>query len=213
MRVKRLYYRKIFCSTDFIILDIRYDLNGKVLLENIVDKNESFEEQCTKFGELLELGKPVTQEVMFSAIHNEKYARELIINKRTPARLMRLLKNPPKVNSAHKPEHHHTHRELITNAAKALIKWSKTGFTKVDEKILETRENACLSCPNIVDPDMFIQKLIPSHKMSNKIGERTGDHVCDLCGCHLGKKMKLASESCPDKHPTKEGFTRWNEPI
>ncbi len=180
--------------------------------DTTITRESSFDAQCAKFGELLDLGKPVSAKVMWSAIHDESYARDLVINKRRPFYLKRLLENPPEVQSRHKPEHHHTNRELITSAASALIRWSKSGFTKVDAKILETRENACLSCPNMVDPERFIQKIIPSKTISNKIGERTGNHICDLCGCHIGKKIQLISESCPDKHPVKEGYTRWNEP-
>ena len=179
---------------------------------NFNEKN-TFEDQCKKFGELLELGKPVNPKVLFSAIHDEDYARNLVANKRRPFYLKKLLENPPDVESEHKPEHHHTNRELILSAASALIKWGKSGFMKVDAEVLEKRENACLSCPHIVDPDKILQKLVPSKHASNQIGERTGNHVCDLCGCHIGKKIKLVTESCPDKHPVNKGLTRWNEPV
>lgn len=182
------------------------------MLNDYIDTNKSFDDQCRKFGELLELGKPVTAQVLISAIHDDNYARDLIANKRRPFYLNKLLNNPPDVESKHKAEHHHSSGELIASAAKALIKWGKSGFMKVDEHTLEIRENACLSCPNMVDPEMFIQKLIPSKSISNKIGERTGDHICDLCGCHISRKIQLITESCPGRHPTKEGVTRWNEP-
>lgn len=181
------------------------------MINEIIDNKDSFEEQCRKFGELLELGKPVTAEVLISAIHDENYARNLVANKRTPSVLLRLLRNPPNVNSDHKPEHHFTNAELIKSGAIALIKWSKSGFTKVDEKTLEIRENACLACPNLADPEKLLQILAPTKKITNRVGERTGKHVCDLCGCHVSKKMRLVSEECPDKHPSKEGYTRWNE--
>lgn len=182
-------------------------------MEKLFDEKDTFDEQCKKFGELLRLGKPVTSEVLISALHNEEYAKNLVANKRSPLILRKLLNNPPEVRSNHKPEHHFTNAELISNAAKAMIKWSKTGFTKVDMETLERRENACLSCPNLVDPEMLIQKMISIPIVSNEIGERTGRHVCDLCGCHLKKKIKVISEVCPDEHPTKEGYTRWDEPI
>lgn len=182
-------------------------------MESLINEKDTFEEQCKKFGELLRLGKPVTSEVLFSALHDEDYARELVANKRAPLIMRKLLNNPPKVKSNHKPEHHFSTGELISNAAKAMIRWSKTGFTKVDLETLERRENACLSCPNLVDPEKLIQKMISIPIVSNEIGERTGPHVCDLCGCHLKKKIKVISEVCPDIHPTKEGYTRWDEPI
>jgi len=182
-------------------------------LESLINDKDTFEEQCKKFGELLRLGKPVTSEVLISALHNENYARDLVANKRAPLIVKKLLSNPPEVKSLHKPGHHFSNRELITNAAKAMIRWSKAGFTKVDMETLERRENACLSCPNLVDPEKLIQKIIAIPTVSNKIGERTGSHVCDLCGCHIKKKIKVISEDCPDKHPNREGFTRWDEPI
>lgn len=182
-------------------------------METIFNDQDTFEEQCNKFGELLRLGKPVTSEVLISAIHNENYAKNLVANKRAPVILKKLLKNPPAVKSNHRHEHHFSNKELISNAAKAMIKWSKVGFTKVDLTILEKRENTCLSCPNLVDPEKLIQKIIAIPLVSNNIGERTGSHVCDLCGCHVKKKIKVISEDCPDKHPTKEGYTRWDEPI
>ncbi|MBN1302672.1 MAG: hypothetical protein JW995_15745 [Melioribacteraceae bacterium] len=183
------------------------------MLNEKININATLEDQCLQFGKLLELGKPVAPQVLISAIHNDDYARSLIANKRSPFHLNKLLANPPVVESKHKPEHHHTSGELIASAAKALIKWGKTGFMKVDAKVLEKRENACLSCPNMVDPDKLIQKILPSKSISNKTGERTGKHVCDFCGCHISKKIQLISESCPDEHPTKSGFTRWDEPI
>ena len=182
-------------------------------MKPIISDEDTFEEQCEKFGKLLRLGKPVNLEVLISAIHNEDYAKNLVANKRSSLILKKLLENPPEVKSNHKPEYHFSNRELISNAAKAMIRWSKVGFTKVDLEILERRENACLSCPNLVDPEKLIQKIIAIPLVSNKIGERTGNHVCDLCGCHIKKKIKVISEDCPDKHPTKDGFTRWNEPL
>jgi hypothetical protein len=182
-------------------------------LEPIINDEDTFEDQCKKFGELLRLGKPVTAEVLISALHNEDYAKNLIANKRSVLILRKLLSSPPEVKSNHKPEHHFSTGELIANAAIAMIRWSKAGFTKVDLETLERRENACLSCPNLVDPEKLIQKIIAIPTVSNEIGERTGNHVCDLCGCHIKKKIKVISEVCPDKHPDKEGFTRWDEPI
>lgn len=173
----------------------------------------AFEDQCKKFGELLDLGKPVTPQVMISAIHDESYARNLVANKKRPFYLNKLLNDPPVVESKHKPEHHYSSTELISSAVEALLRWSKSGFMKVDEQTLQIRENACLSCPNMVDPDKFLQKLVPSKNISNKIGERTGNHICDLCGCHIGKKILLVTEKCPDRHPDKEGLTRWVEPL
>ncbi len=103
--------------------------------------------------------------------------------------------------------------ELVKRAGRALWRWSKTGFATVDDETLARRENGCLGCPYLGDPERALQKMIPAKGVTGKIGERTGKRVCKLCGCSVAKKMRLTSESCPDRHPIKAGLTRWGEPL
>jgi hypothetical protein len=102
---------------------------------------------------------------------------------------------------------------LLKKAGKALVNWGKNGFILLDDEAIERRENACLSCIYLADPVRVLQKMIPSKNANEKIGERTGKKVCKLCGCNVGKKILLPSESCPDIHPEKPEMNRWGEPI
>lgn len=103
--------------------------------------------------------------------------------------------------------------ELVKRAGRALWRWSKTGFATVDDETLARREEGCLACPHLGDPERVLQKMVPAGRVTGKTGERTGKRVCKLCGCNVGKKIRLASESCADEHPLKAGLTRWGEPL
>jgi hypothetical protein len=73
----------------------------------------------------------------------------------------------------------------------ALLKWAQTGFSVVDDETLERRENACLACPHLSEPQKLVQKIIPSKEINQKIGQRTGKKVCNLCGCNVSKKIRI----------------------
>lgn len=174
----------------------------------------SIEEQCKDYGILLGLENPVSEQVLKTALENEEYARNLLMAKQMPSFLRLLLDNPPDskktktIITDNVPD-----RQLLKNGAKAILKWAKTGFSIVAIDVIERRENACLGCPNYSEPETTLQKIIPSNKITKEVGRRTGNNTCNLCGCSISKKIRLTSESCPDKHPTKSGYTRWNEVI
>ncbi|MDN5201286.1 hypothetical protein QQ008_07935 [Fulvivirgaceae bacterium BMA10] len=184
-----------------------------------VKGNESLEELSTKLGHFLGLKKAVPENALRRAIQDRQYANDLIICKDAPGFLDPLLNDPKNEQYAPTPiqtettDVEHTNGALISKAIEAFVSWGKAGFSVVDEKTLETRENACLGCPHLTAPKSTLQKLMPSKKKSDKIGSRTGNSTCKLCGCNVSNKMRLPSEVCPDKHPGKERFTRWNEPI
>jgi hypothetical protein len=152
--------------------------------------------------------------VMQAALDDPTYAHNLLICRSEPVFLKHLLAHPPKRPAMPSPEQVHTDQSnlaLIARASKALARWAKTGFSVVDDKVLERRENACLDCPNLVAPTKLLQKLVASHQAVETIGQRTGHKICDLCGCNVSKKIRLSTESCPAKHPTQPGMTRWSE--
>ena len=101
--------------------------------------------------------------------------------------------------------------DLLLNAANAMLKWGKAGFSVVDKSTLE-KEKMPAYHANIWLSQKKLQKLVVS-KAEDKIGKRAADCTCNLCGCGISKKIRIPTESCPSKHPDKEGFTRWNEPI
>jgi hypothetical protein len=153
-----------------------------------------------EFGLSLGLQEPVSLAVLQAALRDETYAHNLRVSSRTPALLKMLLANPPKPAPASRP---FSTAELAGNAAEALARWAKTGFSVVDHETLERRRRACYSCPNLAAaPDKAVYKLTPG-----------SGHICTLCGCGVDSKMRLPSESCPDRHPEQGGMTRWGEPL
>ena len=73
--------------------------------------------------------------------------------------------------------------------------------------------DACLACPHLATPTRILQKMLPSRKGAAEIGRRTGDKVCDLCGCSISRKIRLTSEVCPGQDPANPGVSRWGNPI
>jgi hypothetical protein len=178
-----------------------------------LDEVMTLEQRLAAFGEILEIGEPVSRQVLFGALQDANYARNLLVSRRSPPHLRYLLSNPPAVEI---PEQHTqlpSNGRLLQKASVAMISWAKTGFSIVDQATLERRENACLECPHLAAPTRLLQKILPSGKTTAQIGHRTGDKVCDLCGCSLKRKMRLTSELCPSKDPARTAVTRWGEPI
>ncbi|NEP52731.1 MAG: hypothetical protein F6K65_29580 [Moorea sp. SIO3C2] len=178
-----------------------------------VKENESLSEICVRLGTFLGLEEPVPMNVLLRAMEDPIYANDLIICRNAPGFLIPLLKDPR--NKAYEiPQQIEpkTNLELAQKAVKTLIGWGKAGFSVVDDETLARRENACLACPNLSEPQKLVQKLIPSKDVTQKLGERTGNKVCQLCGCNVGKKIRIPSESCPEQHPTAAAMTRWGEP-
>jgi len=191
-----------------------FNLGEKMIQELLaVKENESLPEMCERLGIFLGLEKPVPINVLLRAIDDPLYASDLIICRNAPGFLIPLLKDPK--NQAYAPSQEiesKSNWELTQKAVKTLVNWGKAGFSVVDDETLERRENACLACPHLSEPQKLVQKIIPSKEINQKIGQRTGKKVCNLCGCNVSKKIRIPSESCPDKHPTQAAMTRWGEP-
>jgi hypothetical protein len=166
-------------------------------------------EQCLEFGKILGLIKPVSREVLFAALDNGNYAHNLLTCRRNPDFMDYLLNNPPESTIVKGQKD----SKLISRTEKALLKWSKTGFSIVDDETLKRREEACLSCSNLVSPVNLAEDVILLENPEARIGERTGKKICKICGCNASGKMYRSSASCPDKHPTVAGLTRWSEPF
>ncbi|MGZ8157191.1 MAG: hypothetical protein ACXWT1_02240 [Methylobacter sp.] len=181
----------------------------------INSSNEDIDSQCKQLGQILGLDAPVSQAVFLAALEDEDYARNLLVASRSAEFLNVLLANPPDVAIKGKDTiagGDFSNGELIRKAAKALSNWAKTGFSIVTNDTLEIREDACLSCSNLINPSKILQKIIPKSKnRTSKVGERTGNRVCKLCGCNVSKKIRLPSESCPDQHPDNKEQNRWGE--
>jgi hypothetical protein len=95
---------------------------------------------------------------------------------------------------------------LAARAAKALVRWSATGFTVVDDATLQRRRAACARCPHQIEATRH-----PT--LYGLIADSEHPKVCGLCGCAIARKTKLTSEHCPAEDETRPGFTRWGEPV
>jgi hypothetical protein len=182
---------------------------------SIIEATDSLSDLCNKFGGLLGQEEPVDTSVLLRALDEIGYGINLITSKNTPESLHKLLQDPANKQYEKTTEQTKTlsNIELIKKAGEAFILWSRIGFLVVSNDILEKRENACLRCPHLSEPNKTLQKIIPSKKITGNIGERTGKKVCGVCGCNLGNKLRLSSSSCPQKHPENENLTRWGERI
>lgn len=180
---------------------------------SIIEPTDSLSDMCSKFGKLLGKEDPVDASVLIRAINEPGYGINLVTSKNTPESLNVLLHDPAnkKYETTVEQTKPISNIELIKKAASSFILWSKIGFLVVSNEILEKREDACLRCPYLTDPYKTLQKIIPSKKKTNNIGERIGKKVCGVCGCNLQNKIRLSSESCPKKNPENENLTRWDE--
>lgn len=183
----------------------------------------TIEEQCRQFGSILGLNGPVSEEVLFAAVHDPSYAHNLLSARRSEMFLNYLLSNPPKVEVPREIETatvsetadgqaaSHSNIELAKKAGQALWKWAKAGFAAVEEDVYRKRMNACMACPHSQSkPDKLLYSALSKSTSAN---DGMAEKICGKCGCVLSKKTKLPTESCPDNHPELAGMTRWEEPI
>jgi hypothetical protein len=163
------------------------------------------QEACAKFGQLLGLDVPVSPNVLYAAMEDEDYARNLLLSRRNSAMLTSLLMQPVPVTALATPTStNHSNLQLIGKAAKALLDWGKTGFSTVDEFTYDKRMSACNRCDQLeAPPDKLLYKI----SLSKKEDKRT----CKECGCVVSRKARLASDTCPLEDATNPGFNRWSE--
>lgn len=179
-------------------------------------EDESLPQLCQRLGEFLELDGPAPPAALMRAVHDPSFAADLVTSRGAPGFLQALFDDPrttafaPAAEPAAAPAA--SNRQLVGRAAEALVRWGRAGFSTVDQRTLERREDACLACPNLRDPQATVQRIVPG-RASDRVGSRTGRKVCGLCGCNVSRKIRLPSEACPGEHPTQSGMTRWGEPI
>jgi hypothetical protein len=179
-----------------------------------VKESMSMPEMRIALGNALGLGEPVPMPVLLRAINDPDFARDLMTCRGSPAFLAALFDDRRTLAyAAPAAEAPISGVALASKAAAALVRWGKAGFSTVDADVLARREEACLVCPHLGEPQSMLQKLVPAATVSERVGSRLGRKICTLCGCVAAKKIRLPTESCPGNHPTRTGQTRWNEPI
>jgi hypothetical protein len=185
------------------------------MIQELLDirPTDSFQDMCNRMGAFLGIEKQMPENAMRRAIQDQDFANNLITCRNAPGFLEVLLNDPGNEQYAMDAagDSQLSNADLIQKAAGAFLRWGKAGFSVVDDKVLEARENACLACENLSKPEKMLQKLVTS-KPKEQIGKRTADCVCKLCGCSISKKIRLPSESCPALHPENRQLNRWSEP-
>jgi hypothetical protein len=174
-------------------------------MADVVDPAASVEDNCARLGRFLGLDGPVSRDVFVSAVEDAEYRHNLYVSRNTPVFLDRLLANPP-----HRAARIGRTSTLLARAAAAMVGWGASGFSVVDRATLAARLDACLGCPNLVDPPATVAYRVAG---AGTGPAATGSKACALCGCVVARKARLASESCPAEDPDRPGVTRWGEPL
>jgi len=185
------------------------------MIQDLLDikPTDSFQDMCDRMTTFLGMKTRMPENAMRRAIDDPDFANDLITCRNAPDFLEALLGDPGNESYAiTKTEAGISNIELLKKASGALLRWGKAGFSTVDDEVMEKRENACLGCEYISKPETALQKLVTS-KSKEQIGKRVADCVCKLCGCSLGKKIRLPSEACPAVLPGNDALNRWSEPI
>ncbi len=167
---------------------------------------ESWEDLCRRFGDLLDLGEPAPLAVVRRAMQDDQFAQYLMMTRSSPRLLKTLLQDPRNKQYEGPPEEiRHTTPALAASAAKAMLKWSTSGFARVDQETLDTRLSACQRCEYLIDPPP-----LAAYRMLKLAGDR---RVCAKCGCVASRKAQVATERCPERDPSNPAQNRWGQPL
>jgi len=170
-------------------------------LKQITDVQEA----CAKFGQLLGLDGPVKPQVLYAAMEDADYARNLLLCRRNATMMASLLMQPTPVTApATSVDKNHSSLQLIARATRSLVDWGKTGFSTTDATTYQKRLSACNRCDQLESaPDNLMYK-ISLYKNEDK-------RTCKACGCVVSRKARLTSDTCPLEDAANPGFNRWGE--
>lgn len=187
--------------------------NNVVSVQNDLKKDvpelpgETIEDRCQTFAYMLGLDQPVPERVLVAALEDAVYMRRLLASSNNIQVLYELINNPPVANSRKT----FSNTELVSKAGKALLRWAVSGFATIGKEQLRTREDACLSCPNLIDPVSALQRYSAPSSVGEDVGSRTGNMICSSCGCVVRNKIRLVTESCPEHIAGDHTTNRWGE--
>ncbi len=171
------------------------------------DDDESMHEARKQLGELLGLDRPVSEAVLLAALRHPNYAHNLMLSRQSD-HLLSFLRNPndPTLYSRASSSDLST-SELLSGFKKAMIRWTRTYFTKADVQTAARRLAACSNCEHLrAAPEQLVYRVATVFV--------SGDNrICDLCGCFVNKKVLIPTEACPDADPSMPEFSRWGDPI
>jgi len=162
-----------------------------------------------KLTEELKLNQKVPMYVVEKAQRDPSYLYHLLSSKNNPIWVKLLFNKAYSEFMAGKSETETPNtKKIAAEFSSSLLHWSIGGFKRSDHDTFLKRWNACKECPHLVQPP--INRL---YYLGRKIiSPDTDQRICGLCGCFAYKKCNIATESCPDSHPTLKELTRWREP-
>lgn len=167
----------------------------------------TWDEMRHRLGAYLGTKEPIPSAMLNRAMNDDKFAYYLLTCRNQPQFLQALQADPR--NKEFEPAATTTEKstvQLAATAAKAMLRWSKSGFTQVEKDIYEQRLAACLRCPHLSEPpDKMVYKLTGS--------DTTDRRVCGACGCVAARKTKLPTERCPVADPENPMLNRWGQPM
>ena len=167
----------------------------------------TIEQQCREMGALLGLKGSVSEQVLQAAVMDSAYAHNLLVCRNEPEYLAYLLQHPPIQNTVSDVAPVST-TGLLSRAADSLVRWAKTGFSRVSDEAYKQRLAACNACPHFIVPPKKNRML---YKVAG--ADENERSVCGQCGCIVKDKAFRISDTCPDEDPLKPGYNRWNEPL
>jgi hypothetical protein len=211
--VKRSTVKQLF--NNVVSTSNRVQRNNVVSVQNELPRDvpelpgETIEDRCQTLAYMLGLDQAVPERVLVAALENTVYMRRLMASSNNIPALYDLINNPPVSNSRKS----YSNTELVSKAGKALLRWAVSGFSTIAKEQLKTREDACLSCPNLVDPVSALQRFSAPSSVGEEVGSRCGNMICSSCGCVVRNKIRLVTESCPEHIAGNSAINRWGEPL
>ena len=143
---------------------------------------------------------PLTPETLAAFGEDMLFVENLWIARRNPAFVEVLLAHPP------------TRSGLAGLSADADAKFEATSPSEwwrllaegtVSQDVYEQRLAVCAACPHLTAAATTFQR------MASILAPAGRKSVCQLCGCPIANKARLAGADCPARDPRKPELSRW----
>lgn len=161
---------------------------------------------ATNLHRILDYPDPIPAEVIRRAAEDREYLHQLILHRKSSEDIRRIFEQASSGPESRSGASRSSPLMLLPRFLKSVVRWLLSGGRRTDRETQERRLDACSRCPRLTSPT--------SGRMRRAIRVLSSDQkVCELCGCSVSCKAKMATESCPDVHPLDPTRTRWGDPI
>lgn len=106
--------------------------------------------------------------------------KDIFLYKQTLKKFKKAKKEAAK-KAEEKKQEYPSAKEMVSSASNSIVKWINSGLRLASKEEIEKRRRICITCP-------FWDSMA-----LNATGR------CKKCGCSTWAKIKLATESCPEK--------------